>query len=111
MGEQVFGISQTPQVWLDHQTYEESGALVFVWDAVEDLFPPGVLDDMFEAYRQLLGRLTEGDAWQDPPGQLCSLADLAKRKEANATDNSLSELTLMASSRHRLLCGRRMLQL
>ena len=40
MGEQVFGISQTPQVWLDHQTYEESGALVFVWDAVEDLFPP-----------------------------------------------------------------------
>src|SRR5262249_12377405 len=32
MGEVVYGITQTPQVWLDHQVSEENGALVFNWD-------------------------------------------------------------------------------
>lgn len=31
LGEMVYGISQTPQVWLDHQVMEENGALVFNW--------------------------------------------------------------------------------
>ena len=29
------GITQTPQTWLDHQVFEESGDVVLVWDAVE----------------------------------------------------------------------------
>ena len=41
-------ITQTPQVWLDHQVIEDAGGLLFNWDAVEELFPPGLLDDMFE---------------------------------------------------------------
>src|SRR4029079_16343668 len=35
--EGVYGVSQTPQVWLDHQVSEEEGRLVLVWDAVEEL--------------------------------------------------------------------------
>jgi pyochelin synthetase len=54
LGEQVYGISQTPQIWLDHQVFEEEGSLVFNWDAVEELFPAGMLDDMFDAYTNLL---------------------------------------------------------
>lgn len=57
IGEQVYGISQTPQIWLDHQVFEEAGRLVFNWDAVEELFPPRMLDDMFHAYTQLLEQL------------------------------------------------------
>jgi amino acid adenylation domain-containing protein/non-ribosomal peptide synthase protein (TIGR01720 family) len=53
----VYGISQTPQVHLDHVVYERDGELHFTWDAVEDLFPPGVLDEMFDAYCGLLARL------------------------------------------------------
>src|SRR5947209_527048 len=54
----VYGIGQTPQVWLDHQVAENHGNLVFSWDAVEDLFPAGLLDAMFEAYCGLLRRLS-----------------------------------------------------
>src|SRR5690606_37044893 len=50
----VWGISQTPQVWLDHQAVERvdgpAGPYVELnWGAVEELFPPGMLDDMFAA--------------------------------------------------------------
>jgi pyochelin synthetase len=38
-GETVYTISQTPQVWLDHQVLEDRGALSTSWDAVEELFP------------------------------------------------------------------------
>ena len=57
----VGGASQTPQVWLDHQVMEQSGALLYHWDAVEDLFAPGLLDDMFEEYRRLLEKLPNAD--------------------------------------------------
>ena len=60
-GEQVWGITQTPQVWLDHQVTERDGGLYLNWDAVEELFEEGVLDAMFGAYRDLLERLAEGD--------------------------------------------------
>ncbi len=50
----VESISQTPQVWLDHQVYEEDGELILVWDAVDELFPPNLLNDMFDAYASLL---------------------------------------------------------
>ena len=39
-GQMVYSISQTPQVWLDHQVGEVGGALTFNWDVVEELFPP-----------------------------------------------------------------------
>jgi amino acid adenylation domain-containing protein/non-ribosomal peptide synthase protein (TIGR01720 family) len=64
--EAVYGISQTPQVLLDHQVGETAGALDFNWDAVEDAFPPGLLDEMFSAYRELLARLgTQAEVWRE----------------------------------------------
>ena len=64
--EQVFGISQTPQVWLDLQVRERGGELSFNWDAVEELFPKGLLDDMFEAFCGLLEKLAEQEqVWHD----------------------------------------------
>lgn len=58
-GEVVYGISQTPQVWLDHQIYERGGALVYNWDYVEQLFPDGMIDDVFDAYTLFLRQLAE----------------------------------------------------
>lgn len=64
-------ISQTPQVWLDHQVYEENGELRFNWDYVENLFPQGMLDSMLDAYLLLLKHLAESDqAWETPVGEL-----------------------------------------
>ena len=56
-GQAVYGISQTSQVWLDHQVMEQAGALHFNWDTVEELFPVGLLDDMFTSYCACLERL------------------------------------------------------
>ncbi|HVR09591.1 MAG TPA: amino acid adenylation domain-containing protein, partial [Thermoanaerobaculia bacterium] len=70
-GEFVYGITQTPQVHLDHQVAEIAGALVFNWDAIDEVFPPGLVDAMFAAYCRLLARLAdEPDSWLEPPHEL-----------------------------------------
>lgn len=53
IGELVYNISQTPQVWLDHQVVEEAGNLKVIWDSVDEIFPEGLLDEMFSDYIDL----------------------------------------------------------
>ncbi|MDN5917141.1 MAG: amino acid adenylation domain-containing protein, partial [Pseudonocardia sp.] len=83
--QQVWGVSQTPQVWLDHQVMEQRGALVLSWDAVDELFPPGVLDAMFDAYRHRLEWLAGTDGWDTPPPTLVPDTQYAVRAAVNAT--------------------------
>lgn len=65
LGKIVYAVTQTPQVTLDQQVFEEDGALVLSWDAVEEVFPAGVLDEMFAASSSLLMRLvTDDDSWE-----------------------------------------------
>ncbi|MEM1254706.1 MAG: amino acid adenylation domain-containing protein [Cyanobacteria bacterium P01_H01_bin.21] len=65
LGKLVYAVSQTPQVWLDNQVYEENGELIYNWDTVEDLFPEGMVDAMFATYGQLLTDLaSDADVWQ-----------------------------------------------
>lgn len=52
-----YGITQTPQVWLDFQAYEVDGELLVTWDYVEDLFYPNFIKQMHEDYCHLLDRL------------------------------------------------------
>ena len=64
LGTLVTSLTQTPQVWLDHQTYEQDGRLMLNWDVVEGLFPEGMVEDMFCAYVDLLHRLASNeDTW------------------------------------------------
>ena len=95
LGEQVYSIGQTPQVWLDHQIFEEDGALTFNWDAVEELFPPGMLDDMFAAYCGLLRFLAEDPSrWNRPIPPQIPEWQVRQRAEINATSAPLSTATL-----------------
>ncbi|MES1241992.1 MAG: amino acid adenylation domain-containing protein [Acidobacteriota bacterium] len=90
-----YSISRTSQVWLDHQVSEARGALRFNWDAVEDLFPPGLLDDMFGAYCRLLERLADGEeAWQATSLGLPPTAQEELRARVNATAEPLSDALL-----------------
>ncbi len=67
-GDIVHGVSQTPQVWMDHQMAEFDGELRLFLDAIEDLFPAGLLDDCFGAYAQLLRTLAaDPAAWAQRP--------------------------------------------
>jgi amino acid adenylation domain-containing protein len=93
VGEEVYSISQTPQVWLDHQVDEEEGKLRFNWDTVDELFPEGLLDDMFGAYCGLLERLAEEEgAWQGRRGELVPVPQeqLDRRAEVNGTEEAVS---------------------
>ncbi|MFI9804301.1 amino acid adenylation domain-containing protein [Streptomyces sp. NPDC052301] len=83
-GELSWMISQTPQVWLDHQVYgTRDGGLLLAWDAVEALFPAGVLDTMFQAYTTLLRSLAADD-WSGPPHIPLPHSQLRCRTEANS---------------------------
>ncbi|MYS53726.1 AMP-binding protein, partial [Streptomyces sp. SID6013] len=77
----VWGISQSPQVCLDNQVTEESGNLVVTWDAVEELFPEGVLDAMFGAYERLLRYAAAGD-WEAPLPDLLPASQHERRAAA-----------------------------
>jgi epothilone synthetase B len=87
LGETVYGITQTPQVWLDHHVVEEGTDLVLSWDAVEELFPSGLLDDMFAAHTARVRRLAEEDgaAWQEPFVAGLPAWQAAERAAINAT--------------------------
>lgn len=54
-------ISQTPQVWLDHQLYRVDCGILLAWDSVEGLFPSGVMQEMFDAYVSCIQRLCDQD--------------------------------------------------
>ncbi|WP_434524889.1 amino acid adenylation domain-containing protein [Photorhabdus asymbiotica] len=54
LGDPVFVLSQTPQVWLDHQVMEVDGDLLFNWYCMDDVLEPGVIEALFAAYNALL---------------------------------------------------------
>lgn len=93
-GELVYAISQASQTWMDVQVWEEKGALTFNWDVVEELFPEGLIAEMFAAYCRLLETLaTSATAWQETP-RLLPPAQLALYDAINLTDAPISEALL-----------------
>ncbi|HEX8652353.1 MAG TPA: amino acid adenylation domain-containing protein [Pyrinomonadaceae bacterium] len=89
-GKIAYGIAQTPQVWIDLQVTEEGGELGINWDAVEELFPEGLLDDMFDAYCGLLQRLADDEqTWLSTTLDLVPAAQRARRAALNDTGKQL----------------------
>jgi amino acid adenylation domain-containing protein len=90
LGSEVYGISQTPQVSLDHIVLgEDEGTLRFCWDAVEELFPSGMLDAMFESYRRRLDELA-GGPWAVEPRPLLPEAQRERMASWNATNAAVT---------------------
>lgn len=59
-----YGITQTPQVWIDCQATERQGGLHVDWDVRSGIFPDGLVEQAFAAFRQALEALGEGaSAW------------------------------------------------
>ncbi|MEU1280036.1 amino acid adenylation domain-containing protein [Streptomyces sp. NPDC005805] len=86
LGELTHTVTQTPQVWLDHQVFQLGGRLVLKWDAVEGLFPPDVLDGMFAAYTALVDRLAASpDSWRAVPALPVPGEQVRARERRNDT--------------------------
>ena len=96
LGQTGYAITQTPQVYLDFMMSEEKGELIISWDAVEELFPADMLDDMFGAYRHLLMDLaSRKSSWQrtlaENTLELIPAAQMELRRQVNATEAPVSD--------------------
>jgi amino acid adenylation domain-containing protein len=96
LGKRGYAISQTPQVGLDFVVHEDRGTLVVSIDAVEELYPDGLLDDFFEAARALLTQLATDDAaWNRSLGensrQLLPRAQVEMLERVNNTQAPVSD--------------------
>jgi len=83
---------ETSQTVLDHQFFEfEDGSYFYVWDCLQEYFPSGVIDSMFESFAKLLVDLCENtDCWNHCEIDVVSAGVAAKRAEVNATSQILS---------------------
>ena len=88
IGDPVYTITQTPQVTLDHQVSETpDGGVAFTWDVIEGHHPDGMIDDMFDAFRSLVGLLVEDDtAWTDPSVEYLPQSQIALFNAVNETN-------------------------
>ncbi len=85
-GEVRYAITQTPQLWLDHQIYEYQGGLLLNWDTVDALFPPGMVDAMFAGYCDLIERFAGDEGlWQEAHLTCLPSAQASQYRAVNAT--------------------------
>ncbi|MFN4150821.1 MAG: condensation domain-containing protein, partial [Candidatus Sericytochromatia bacterium] len=90
-GKLAYSITQTPQVWLDHQVAEIDNELSFNWDYPENLYPKNMLEDMFETYKSLLNNLAQDDStWSKE--LFVRVNDISK--ESNNTNKEISNKLL-----------------
>ncbi|MET8661718.1 AMP-binding protein [Streptomyces griseus] len=83
-GELSWMVSQIPQVWLSSQAYRtRDNGLLLAWDAVEELFPEGLLDAMMSAQAALLRDLAALD-WNTLPAVPLPAPQLERRGKAGA---------------------------
>ncbi|WP_329408139.1 condensation domain-containing protein [Nocardia vinacea] len=85
-GKMVHGVSQTPQVWLDHQAFVHAGGLQLQWDVLETVLDADAADTAFAAYLAWLRLLVaDPSTWSAPergPRLTGPRADVASTIEA-----------------------------
>ncbi|MCX8957643.1 non-ribosomal peptide synthetase [Erwinia psidii] len=84
-GEEVFSISQTPQVLLDAFVFEQHGALIIRLDGVDASFPTGFLTALAAGYQRMLNQLCQPHGWQQLQFDLLPDDQRQRRDAVNAT--------------------------
>ncbi|MUK51037.1 non-ribosomal peptide synthetase [Aliivibrio fischeri] len=92
------GITQTPQVTLDCQVRDDAFGLEINWDVRQGVFPLGLVEDMFNAFTELLSALAECDdvavLWQESSPVALTIWQQQERVKANQTQAPLAEQLL-----------------
>ncbi|PKW14325.1 amino acid adenylation domain-containing protein [Saccharopolyspora spinosa] len=90
-----FGITQTPQVFIDCQVMDDADGLRINWDVRDGVFPDGLVDDMFAAFEELMRGLANGDAlWDEERPVALPSWQVQERAHANATAAELPDFRL-----------------
>ncbi|GAA1959075.1 amino acid adenylation domain-containing protein [Amycolatopsis minnesotensis] len=90
-----FGITQTPQVFLDCQAMDDDGGLRVNWDVREGVFPDGLVDDMFAAFEAVLTGLADDDAaWEAERAVALPAWQAEERRRANDTTAPVPDFLL-----------------
>ena len=84
-GPEVYTSSQTPQVWLNGFAFEQHGGLVVQFDAVDGLFPDGMISAMTGGYQRMLDGLLDEAAWSARTFDLLPTEQRAQRRAVNDT--------------------------
>jgi len=94
LGKTAFTISQTPQVWIDNQVSQEDGKLVINWDCLDELLNEHLVNDMFEAYENLIHAFIE-----DKHEKMCLLPSkqVVAREKYNDTRKDVDKTLLPQS--------------
>ncbi|MGF1835878.1 amino acid adenylation domain-containing protein [Photobacterium sanguinicancri] len=111
-----YGITQTPQVWLDCQATERNGELHIDWDIRLGVFMPQVIEQAFASFRTLLENLSsQPEYWQQTDVVTLPAQTLAQRDSLNNEKNTplpqgylhqaFCQQVLSAPTQTALLCG------
>jgi pyochelin synthetase len=84
-GPEVYTSSQTPQVWLNAFAFEQHGGVVVQFDAVDGLFPDGMIAAMTGGYQRMLDALLDLDTWSSRTFNLLPPEQAARRRSVNDT--------------------------
>ena len=67
LGQPGWGISQTPQVWLDFVAFKHQDGIMLQWDSIDALFPANFIDTLFAAFTHCVEHLISENAnWSEP---------------------------------------------
>lgn len=90
LGELDWGLSQTPQVMLDHQILQSNHGIAFYWDHIRELFAEGLVAGMSTAHLRLLNALAESDEAWKRPADCVPPAQMAVRAARNDTARDIA---------------------
>lgn len=108
LGELNYSISQTPQIWLDHQVMEFDGNLILIWDYVSNLFASDAIDICFADYLKIIDmfienyenkifeliELTNNNSIDLDKGNLDKICNIEKIEERQLNDKYISNKEL-----------------
>ncbi|KOY81489.1 amino acid adenylation domain-containing protein [Lysinibacillus macroides] len=84
-----YGISQTPQVFIDCQVMDDDNGLRVNWDVRKGVFPANLIQDMFSSFEAALLRLVHDDeAWESSSLVTLPDAQIQLRASVNNTINN-----------------------
>lgn len=90
-----YGISQTPQVFIDCQTMDSENGLRINWDIRKGVFNDKVVQDMFNSFKGLMYDLVNNDdVWKREEIISIPKWQLEERLTVNDTKGDIPELTL-----------------